>query len=498
MRRAIAALLALAVVAVVFGFAYRKVKRDREEEASPMFAARASRKMLDKRVRVDPLPLSTFVDARFMCRPQFPDWIVSCSGADWVIHWRLQRETNTDSIPRIIAGTRTPQRAGEVTIAGFQGFVDVSVLRQELVTAVAFVGFRDDPHGRLKLTIDARGWRGEDNSFVDVPLVIAIMESTEVDARGIPARLPEQQDMDDFRAAADGFALMQEQVADWRGGLAQYANARDRASQRASVALADYFADMTPEVAALATRRIREHAPNADGYTTSVGVAEAYTLLDRDKARAEADDLARAIVGTWTFDQADASAWAETELRLMRLRSHLVTDKNDTTPSDDLARRFAPMDYGVVLRDPRSSLDHLARAKRGPEAEKLYAAWLEPDKLPKTTRWARVASHVADAFDDTPVARRHMVAMLSRREPAGTLEDALKQLALHGNGSDTFYVYDAPKDAHGVVRICDIYAAASKRLMHDADFTPWASVTERDAQIAVIRAALDARTKPSP
>jgi hypothetical protein len=491
MRRGyVVASFALFAAVMAGGTVFTVLKRRHEaEEADPMFRARRAAKTLVDPVRIDPLPFVARIDSRFECKPRDTGAAVYCKSADWEsIDWTLEREPNPDTIDGIIAGARNSDRVAVIEIAGFKGFVDVMVSYKMPTIDITFVGFRDDANGRLKLTISANGWNTNDK--LDSGVAIAIMQSTEVGPHGIPAHLPDGQDFSALHDAADGLKQLANDAPradEWRAGVAEYGFAR----QRHGPALTDYFAETAPAATTLALHRIREHGPSAAGYLTSVGVAEGFYQLDAEKGRAAADDLARELALAWSFDRPDAAQWTESELRLALLRSRIA---KDSSAIDDLARRLAPIDRAIVLHDPRSSLAYLSQAKRGPDAETLFASWLDPEKLPAGTNYANVSRFAARDFGSAPLVRRHVLAMLARKNAAGTIEATAKdRFVLHGATDETYYyASDAAAGTRADLRACDVYAIALGAVRRDLEFHQWGTLHERDAQIATMRAAIEA------
>ena len=469
------ALVALGVVVVVGGLAIARWKKRRAEQGADLAAttgtldlsrARAIAAKLDRTVYVDPLPLTTRLDARFKCdATDFGPF--SCGGAGWEsIVWKLERDTSNDSIDALLASAHPHYESAadalesgsggydDVDVAGFRGFIFVNFATRMPVTDVTFTGYRDDPHGRVKLTIGANGWRSANSpGSTDVADAIAIMLSTRVEPSGLPAHLPDPQDLYKYADASRGMgALLDDAKPDgWIDGASRFANAKSQATD----ALGDYFARATPIVVSLVWRRLNDHPPDAAGYLMAARLAESLFALDAKEGTSAADFLAGAITGGWTFTQADAAAWVEAELRLAALRTRA---SNGADPSRATALRLAPMDRRAVLHDPRGSLDLLAEKLRGPEAAKLLEAWLDPAGFPPDADFGGVAAFAMSHLRMATV-KRHALAMLSDKRHAGDIEPRSSDVLFRGVSQHGYPATNLPPTkSTRDFRVCDVYA----------------------------------------
>jgi hypothetical protein len=480
MRHLIPIALLVSGAAVGAGLGYKKWK---EHEADNIFQAKIVLPTLTRKVNIEPLPFVARIDDRFKCAPSDMGRATTCGDSDWyVIQWTLERETNTDSIAGIVAGAYDESRIAVVDIAGFHGFIDLEDSYRRPITDITFTGWREDPHGRLKLTIYANGWRH--NDVIDRPRAIAIMMSTELAPRGMPARIPDGQDISSFDDAAKAIITLQNDRAEpleWRNAAERYAYVMHERKDT----LAEWLAETSPAAVSATERRLRDHARTPDGCARATALADPLFRMDADKGRAAAADLAREIAGAWRFDSPDASAWLETEVRLAALRAAMA---KESAPVDEVARRIAPMPRKIVLHEPRATVQALAQAKRGPDGDRLLAAWLDPEGMPPDTNYAALAKALARQRRSSPGVKSHLLAMLARRDAAGTFETKGAQLIVHGQvGDESYYAPWANEGPTVPLRVCDVYAIALKNDDSSLDFTPRGTLTERDAELANIR-----------
>ena len=495
-----------AILLVVAGLGVARWRKRRAEQAEPATAtgvqelarARAITSKLDRTVYVDPLPLTARLDARFRCGTATEASAFSCGGVGWdIIMWKLERDTSPDTVDAIIASARAQQSAldpvesgmthEDLAIAGFRGFIDVNFAMRMPVTDVTFTGYRDDPRGRIKMTIYANGWRSEKAppGSTDVADAVAIMLTTEVPPGGLASDLPDQQDIYNYLEASTGMGALLDDAkpAGWVDGAARFADAKSRANDR----VRGYFSRVLPVMVDLLGRRIGAHAPDAAGFMTAVQLSESLFGTDAKEGTRAADDLARAIAGAWSLDAPDASdagAWVEAELRLAALRTRI---SNDAGPSRDLALRLAPMDRRAVLRDPRQSLGLLAGKLRGAEAAKLLEAWMDPAGVPADADFGGVAAFALSHLRVATV-RRHVLAMLADKRRAGEVESRTKDVLFRGASQHAYPATDLPPaKSTRDFRACDVYAGEAARVRDDVTFDAWANQGTRDAQIAAIR-----------
>jgi hypothetical protein len=465
------------------------LERARERAAAPKH---------DRAVYLDPLPLTARVDDRFKCGPDNTGGFF-CGGAGWEeISWKLERDASTDSIDAIITRARPQQSAAEAAesglthedaeVAGFRGFIDENYATRMPVTEVTFTGYRDDPHGRVKLTIYANGWRSADpapGQNTDSADAVAIMLTTELAPKGLPPQLPDQQDLYTYAEASTGMgAFLEDAKPDgWVDGAARFAHAKSRATDP----LREYFSRAAPVMVDHLGRRIGAHSPDATGTMLAARLAESLFELAPTEGARTADDLARATAAAWSPTQTDAGAWVEAELRLAALR---MRASSDTGPGRELVVRLAPVDRNVVLRDPRTSLDLLSDKLHGAEATKLLEAWMEPAGVPGDADFGGLAAFAMGHLRAAAV-RRHVLAMLSDKRHAGEVEsrahDVLfRGVSLHGYPATELPATKATRD----FRVCDVYAGEAARDRSDLTFNAWATEGARDAQIAAVRQAI--------
>jgi hypothetical protein len=491
-RLAIVGIAAIVLVAAGLGVArWRKLQAEDAESKggiSELARGRAAMAKLDRTIHIDPLPLTTRVDARFECNPT--DMIAfACWGAGWeVIDWKLERDTSTDTIDALLARARAEAAQSDgphvdAEIAGFRGYFDVNYAMRRPITDVYFTGYRDDPQGRLKMTIYANGWREETPGSTNVADAIAIMLSTEIPATGL--RLPESDDLGRYRDASRGMVALLDDAKpySWVDGAARFADAKSGATDQ----LREYFSRTAPVMVDVLGRRIGGHAPDAKGAMLAERLSESLFDLDPARGARKADDLARWVVGAWSPTQADASEWVEVELRLAALRTRASKDDG---PGRELALRLAPMDRKLVLHDPRESLGLLADKLRGEEATRLLEAWLEPAGFPADADFASVATFAIAHLRAAPV-KRHVLAMLSDKRLAGEVESRAGDVLFHGVRKQDYAATDLPPTrTTRDFRVCDVYAAEAARVYRDVTFNAWPIGSAPDKQIATIRQTL--------
>ncbi|HEY8073863.1 MAG TPA: hypothetical protein VIF62_07135 [Labilithrix sp.] len=378
--------------------------------------------------------------ASIVCAP--PDGVF-----DWRVGFRLVAEDSTEPIEALVDGDKPESdfasRLGKPTIAGFRGHLDRFDGVKRPSMDVNFRGWRDlRGVGRARLDVNAAGF-GRD---IDATRAAAMVLATTEAAGGLPRRLVTPEDLATLRDAQHGYHALAGDggAATWTGGASDVA----RVTWIDAGAARDWLASRKPSAVELLATRAAAHDATPAGFRASLEMGRAAQRLDLEAGARILADLASDLRRAWSFDRADASEWAELELR--------VADARDAVA--ETAAHLGGLDRAVVLHEPRASLDVLAARKDDRVASALLARWLEPTNVPSTADHQRLATFVAD-HTSTPAARRFCVAMLANRT------------ALADN------------------RVCDVYATAMARKL-GAPFDAGALIPQRDREIQSIRLAL--------
>jgi hypothetical protein len=435
-------------------------------------------------VYVDPLPMTMLKDTRFKCGADRAGLGFNCSGVGWeTLTWKLERDTSTESIDAIIERARQGARDELAThedadLPDFRGFIDVQFATRMPVTDVTFTGFRDDAHGRLKLTIAANGWRSEGApQSTDVVDVVGMMLSTKVTSLDLLAHLPDSQDLQTYAHAEEAVGELFDDAKPegWTHGATQYAVA----SAHPTDAMQDYFARVTPIVRQMISQRFERRAHDLPGTLMATSLAESLFSMDKKDGGATAEILAD-DARKWSPEQPDAAAWIEIELRLAVIRA-LAADAS--MPMDALTERLSTIDRKLVLRDPRNSLELLADKLPSAKTTKLLEAWMNPTGIPDDADFGALAAF-ALAHTRLPFVQRHVLAMLGDHRRAGDIEPRTADVLFHGKSEHAYGAVNLPPTkATREFRVCDVYAAEAARQRSDLSFNAWATEKQRDAEI---------------